>query len=302
MNEASQVDTSSQEKAEASEIASSPYVLTIIIQEPSSKIDTLLLDKVDDLVNETTIDNDNLFIVLHTNGGDPYAAMGIIKILRSRFKNIYSIVPYYAFSAGTLMALGTDAILMSVRSMLGPLDLPIEHPKDGSHISALDVQNTFADLASYTNDFFVERYTQLRNLQDGRLGKKDAAELACKSVNELVEPIVRQIDPLHLNNSIRILRIGYRYATDLLYEGMFEHDYQQAKDTARKLVLNYPEHGFGIFRDEARSSLRLKVGDLEELTLWNQIERAIKSYITLNKDVVLLKKISFFISPTNEPE
>lgn len=78
-----------------------------------------------------TIKGDVLYLVLHTFGGDVYSAVRIMRILQSRFKEIKIIVPDYAYSSGTMMALGGDSIYMAVDATLGPLDKPIEHPNDG---------------------------------------------------------------------------------------------------------------------------------------------------------------------------
>jgi len=84
---------------------------------------------------------DHLYLVIQTYGGSPFSAVSIMNILQDKFKKISALIPKYAKSAGTLMALGTDIIYMNARSALGPLDLPVEHPRDGSRISALDIKN-----------------------------------------------------------------------------------------------------------------------------------------------------------------
>jgi hypothetical protein len=66
----------------------------------------------------------NIDLLLHTGGGDIDAAEKIVSMLRTtvgkgRFR---VIVPDYAKSAGTLIALAADRILMSDSSELGPID------------------------------------------------------------------------------------------------------------------------------------------------------------------------------------
>ena len=67
----------------------------------------------------------NIDLLLHTVGGDINAAEKIVSMLRSavgtqsRFR---VIVPDFAKSAGTLIALAADKILMSDSSELGPID------------------------------------------------------------------------------------------------------------------------------------------------------------------------------------
>lgn len=64
-----------------------------------------------------------LDLVLHTPGGSPSAAEGIVKYLRSKFgKDIRVIVPHLAMSAGTMIACSAKEIVMGKQSSLGPID------------------------------------------------------------------------------------------------------------------------------------------------------------------------------------
>jgi ATP-dependent protease ClpP protease subunit len=64
----------------------------------------------------------NLTLVLHTPGGDPGAANALMAYLHSKFTDIETIVPTYAMSAGTMMCLGSNRIIMGRQSQLGPID------------------------------------------------------------------------------------------------------------------------------------------------------------------------------------
>lgn len=64
-----------------------------------------------------------LDLVLHTPGGSPSAAEGIVNYLRSKFgTNIRVIVPHMAMSAGTMIACSAKEIVMGKQSSLGPID------------------------------------------------------------------------------------------------------------------------------------------------------------------------------------
>ena len=64
----------------------------------------------------------NLDLLLHTPGGSPEAAADIIRVCRSYSKRFRVIIPNAAMSAGTLIAMGSDEIVMSDTSNLGPID------------------------------------------------------------------------------------------------------------------------------------------------------------------------------------
>ena len=63
-------------------------------------------------------------LLLHTPGGSVDAAEKLIRMVRSKVGEgqIHIIVPDFAKSAGTLMVLGADRVVMSDMSELGPID------------------------------------------------------------------------------------------------------------------------------------------------------------------------------------
>ena len=76
-----------------------------------------------DLLHNLTPDHP-VDLLLHTKGGDIDAAEKLVGLLR-RFvgeSTFRIIVPDFAKSAGTLMVLGADAVVMSDTSELGPID------------------------------------------------------------------------------------------------------------------------------------------------------------------------------------
>jgi ClpP class serine protease len=61
-------------------------------------------------------------IVLHTPGGLVLAASQIARALRDHDGSVVAVVPHYAMSGGTLIALAADEILMDRHAALGPVD------------------------------------------------------------------------------------------------------------------------------------------------------------------------------------
>ncbi|RWG08276.1 hypothetical protein [Mesorhizobium sp.] len=68
-----------------------------------------------------------LSLILDTNGGHTSAAWRLIHLLRSFGDELEIIVPAKAMSAGTLMALGADRIVMTKQAALGPIDPSLEN-------------------------------------------------------------------------------------------------------------------------------------------------------------------------------
>lgn len=85
------------------------------------------------LHNVHTPDGYNIDFLLHTGGGDIDAAEKMVSMLRAcvgKKCSLRVVVPDFAKSAGTLIALAADKILMSDSSELGPID-PQFLKKDG---------------------------------------------------------------------------------------------------------------------------------------------------------------------------
>lgn len=63
-----------------------------------------------------------LDLLLHTPGGDVAATESLVDYLRQMFTNIRAIIPQIAMSAGTMIALACNEIVMGKQSSLGPID------------------------------------------------------------------------------------------------------------------------------------------------------------------------------------
>lgn len=83
-----------------------------------------------------------LTLVLHTPGGVTTAAESVVAYLRSKFDDIEVIVPAFAMSAGTMIALAADRIIMGRQSQLGPIDPQLGLP-NGRSVSAQSVVDQF---------------------------------------------------------------------------------------------------------------------------------------------------------------
>lgn len=67
--------------------------------------------------------NKGLDLILHTPGGDIAATENIVNYLQSAFpNNIRAIIPQLSMSAGTMIALSCNRIVMGKQSSLGPID------------------------------------------------------------------------------------------------------------------------------------------------------------------------------------
>jgi ATP-dependent protease ClpP protease subunit len=68
-----------------------------------------------------------LSLLLHTNGGQTAAAWRLVNLIRTFCDELEVIIPAKALSAGTLMSLGADVIVMTKQAALGPIDPSLTH-------------------------------------------------------------------------------------------------------------------------------------------------------------------------------
>ncbi|WP_446830423.1 SDH family Clp fold serine proteinase [Candidatus Foliamicus sp.] len=67
-------------------------------------------------------------LVLYTSGGDTAAAWNLVNLIRMFAEEFEVITPSKCRSAGTLVCLGADRIVMTKQATLGPIDPAIRHP------------------------------------------------------------------------------------------------------------------------------------------------------------------------------
>lgn len=77
-----------------------------------------------------------LVVLLETDGGYIEVVERIVNTLRHHYQSVEFVVPSYAMSAGTVLAMSGDAIYMDYFSLLGPIDPQVQRP-DGQMIPAL---------------------------------------------------------------------------------------------------------------------------------------------------------------------
>ncbi|MEM8551385.1 MAG: serine protease, partial [Pseudomonadota bacterium] len=71
---------------------------------------------------------ERISLLLHTDGGHTSTAWRLINLVRSFCEYLEVIVPTKAMSAGTLISLGANCIVMTKQAALGPIDPSITHP------------------------------------------------------------------------------------------------------------------------------------------------------------------------------
>lgn len=136
-------------------------------------------------IKETPLDRP-IDIVLHTPGGLVLAAMQIARAVEAHPAKVTVIVPVYAMSGGTLIALAADEIVLGEFSMLGPIDPQIAGFPAASIVRARQVkpvEHVF-DLTLVLADMSEKALSQVKRgaieLLMPRLDQASAEQLAEK--------------------------------------------------------------------------------------------------------------------------
>ncbi|MGC8568535.1 MAG: SDH family Clp fold serine proteinase [Nitrososphaeria archaeon] len=155
-----------------------------------------------------------IMLILHTPGGLVLAASQIARALKQHRAEKVVVVPHYAMSGGTLIALAADKIIMDENAVLGPLDPQLAGPQ-GAYYPAPS----------------IVRAVEIKGkdkVSDETLILADEAEKAIKQVKDLIFMLLK--DKLGEQRALEV--------ADRLVSGYYTHDYPLTVEQLRELGLN----------------------------------------------------------------
>src|SRR3954471_946629 len=153
-----------------------------------------------------TPDDTPIDLVLHTPGGLVLAAEQIAHAVRSHPAKVTVLVPHYAMSGGTMLALAADEIVMDPNAVLGPVD-----PQLGD-MPAASILRVVAN-------------KDMEHIDDRFLVLADVAEKAQRQVRAFVTDLLD--DRMEPEPAGKL--------ADLLAGGYFTHDFPITVSRARDL-------------------------------------------------------------------
>ena len=180
-------------------------------------------------------------LYLMSNGGDGTVPWRLVTLIREYTDKFSVIIPYRAFSAATLTALGADEIVMHPMGMLGPTDPTVRNP-----FNPVDVQGRPLGIS-------VEDVTAYLGLikEDAGIQHEDELILA---FNHLAD----KVHPLALGNVKRSLSQSRMMATKLLQQSMTgPKDSHKIEEIVDNLTSKLFFHRHPINRKEARTQVGL---------------------------------------------
>jgi hypothetical protein len=224
-------------------------------------------------------------LILETPGGSGETAEDIVKLLRSKYDHVGIIVPGMAKSAGTLIAMAADEILMDAMSSLGPIDAQISW--QGKQFSA---------------QALLEGMEKI---------KREVSSTG--SLNRAYVPILQNISPGELQNAENALDFASELVTDWLARYKFkawdthsstgapvtvEDRKQRAREIAQQLRdhSRWKTHGRSLKIDDLRQ-MRLQVVDYSETP---DLADAIRRYYTLLQMTFATNIYKIFETPMSQ--
>ncbi|MDR4485377.1 MAG: hypothetical protein R3B95_19630 [Nitrospirales bacterium] len=208
----------------------------------------------------------NLILILVTDGGSPDVAFKISRCLQDNYDKFSVFVTGICKSAGTLVAIGANEIIMSDFGELGPLDVQLQKADELMETSSgLTDLTALTALQSRAFNMFERYFLELKGRSGGRITLKTAMDVAGNIMVGLYGEIFSQIDPMRLGEISRAMNIGLEYGERLNKKG------KNLKENAlATLTGGYPSHGFVIDRCEAKdlfTNLREPTDNEMELAL-----------------------------------
>jgi len=167
--------------------------------------------------------NNKYHLIIHTDGGDCTSVDVLSRLLSECKCKIYTYIPKYAYSAGSMLAICGDKIYMNWYSLMGPIDTQIDYDED----------ETFS--AKYVKEFRKKSWAKDKEYLYG---------LEAEAIHNDDEFIISRI--LRKNNKKdriikRLLNTKYSHGISFTY--------QDIKEMGLPVINDVPEFIMDIFKD-----------------------------------------------------
>ena len=204
-----------------------------------------LYDQLSSIGRQETLD-----LLLFTRGGDTEAPWRIVTLMREFCNRFAVLVPYRAHSAGTLLAMGANEIVMTPMGVLSPIDPSRSHPllprregaAESEPISVQDMRHAMTFIRETAKPSDLTTYTP-------------------EAMAQIVTALFDKIHPLAIGAIEQSYALAKLIGTRCLSTHMTNTNGKVEIDgIVNKLCDDYKSHAYPICRNEARD-IGLKVVD-----------------------------------------
>ena len=218
-------------------------------------------------------------LFLYTPGGVAIAGTGLVALIREYCEKFCVIIPFKAHSAGTLITLGADSIVMNRVSQLSPVDPSVQTPYGQQIPGQQSIPVSVEDVIGYLDLARTEG-----NIKDDNAMASVFKELSSK------------VHPLTLGSVFRARAQIKMLATQLLTRHMGPKKAIEVGSIVDKLTKQLYSHDYIIGRKEAKEILGLNVEDNDENTrnlvwsLYKEYEELLQLTVPLTPPLLLGNK------------
>ena len=217
-----------------------------------------------DQIDAIPADAKSVDVLVHSTGGDALAAWKLMSILRERFDTVGVLVPFMAFSAATIFALGADEIVMHPHASLGPIDPQLVIPQASGGPRPFAYEDVGAFLRFLQGDVKVTEQVH---------------------ISAVIDKLFSVVDPVHIGAAKRASELSSAVGERLLLTHMSSaEERNKARQIAENLNKSFFAHGDAVSRKRAKE-LELKIADHDpELAklLWDAY-LGLESYMEFRK-------------------
>jgi ClpP class serine protease len=213
-------------------------------------------------------DVDKISLILYTRGGETLAAWSLVNLIRNFCKDFEVIVPFHCHSAGTLICLGADRIVMTKQATLGPIDPSVNSPMN----PVVVINNQQMQVPVSVE--FINGYLEMAT--------KELAVTDNATLSTILDNLSNKIHPLVLGQVQRT-----RAQIQMLAKKLLKHqklDEQKQDDIIKFLCKESGSHDYTIYRREAQNELGLNIETPDEhfYSIINTIYTDIKNEMELD--------------------
>jgi len=205
---------------------------------------------------DTIGDVKKISLVLYTQGGETLAAWSLVNLIRNFCDDFEVIVPFHCHSAGTLICLGGDRIVMTKQATLGPIDPSV----NGMLNPQVTINNQQLNVP--VNVEFINGFIEMAK-----------SELRIKNDSALADILI------NLSNKVHPLSLGEVYRTKSQIQMLARKllKYQKISQKKQVEIINFlckesGSHDYTIYRREARDELGLNIEKPDD-TLYDLIKK-----------------------------
>lgn len=234
-----------------------------------------------------------LDVLLHTRGGDPSTGYHIAQVIRDFSKHVVMLVPFYAYSAGTLTCLSANEIRLGHYALLSPIDITISGVENFESIELMNID--------YYMEFVGKSRQQIEEHLADITKHYGRVDLSTNVEEPLLVELVRQVGALNIGKFFRERTLTGHYAEVLLDDYMFAtmtDKVEKSINVIRQLLFECPSHEFEIdYHLAKRWDLPVTEMETKESDLTKALVTALKNLEiegTICKYVESEYKVPFF--------